>query len=104
MAIHTKPIKHEQFLTTVFILLQKTSVLEKHHWKSAVGALRQTKLIEHLSEFEKNQIETEMRSLILATDMTRQHDFLSQLKSRVADDSLDMSSYADRHLIMQVSS
>jgi len=84
-------------------LYQKTSVLEKHHWKSAVGALRQTKLIEHLSEFEKNQIETEMRSLILATDMTRQHDFLSQLKSRVADDSLDMSSYADRHLIMQIS-
>ena len=78
-------------------------MLEKHHWQSAIGALRHTKLIDHLSEFEKSQIETEMRSLILATDMTRQHDFLTTLKSRVADDSLDMSSYADRHLILQVS-
>lgn len=44
-----------------------------------------------------------MKSLILATDMTRQQAFFDTLKTRVIDNSLDMTVYDDRHFILQVS-
>lgn len=82
--------------------MQNKAVLEKHHWRAGLAVLHQSGLFNNLSDSERAKIENEMESLILATDMTRQQDFLSKLKARVQEGSLDMSVYADRHFILQV--
>ena len=68
----------------------------------AVAVLHQTGLFDHLSQSVRTKIEIEMKSLILATDMTRQQTFFDLLKSRVIEKSLDMGVYDDRHFILQV--
>lgn len=69
----------------------------------AIKALNQTGLFDHLPESMKATIEQEMKSLILATDMTRQQEFFSILRDRVNTNTLDMAKYSDRHFILQVS-
>lgn len=94
-------VEHTYF--NCLVPFQNEAVLEKHHWRAGVAALHQTRLLEHLPEALRCKIENEMRSLILATDMTRQQEFFSTLRERIASQSLDMSTYADRHFILQVS-
>jgi len=82
--------------------LQNKAVLENHHWRAALGALHQSGLFDHLPRVVTKKIELEMRSLILATDMTRQQEFFTTLKSRVQNNDLNMKVYDDRHFILQV--
>ncbi|XP_067929657.1 high affinity 3',5'-cyclic-AMP phosphodiesterase 7A-like [Watersipora subatra] len=83
-------------------LYENESVLEKHHWRMAMAVLHQTGLFNHLPSAVRSQIEVEMKSLILATDMSRQQSFFDQLKTRMVDGTLDMGSYDDRHFILQI--
>ena len=51
------------------------SVLENHHWRSAIGCLIDSGVADQLS-LVKGDLEEQMRSLILATDIDRHQEFL----------------------------
>lgn len=55
------------------------SVLENHHWRSAVGCLLQSGVAEQLLPF-REELEILIRDLILATDINRQQEFLTKFK------------------------
>lgn len=59
--------------------LQNTSVLENHHWRSAIGCLLESHLVDSLSSV-RGELEQQISSLILATDITRQQEFLNKFK------------------------
>lgn len=59
------------------IYFQNTSVLENHHWRSAVGCLLESHIAEKLSPIRQD-LESQISSLILATDITRQPEFLKR--------------------------
>lgn len=77
------------------------SVLENHHWRSAVGCLLESGVAEQLTPW-RDALETQIRSLILATDITRQQEFISKLRAGLETDTLDMSRKEDRHFILQI--
>ncbi|CAF4744349.1 unnamed protein product [Pieris macdunnoughi] len=58
-------------------LYQNTSVLENHHWRSAISCLIESGL---LDRDVRVKLERQISSLILATDITRQQEYLSQFK------------------------
>jgi 3''5''-cyclic nucleotide phosphodiesterase. len=58
---------------------QNTSVLENHHWRSAIGCLLESNVAEQLGAY-RLELEQQISSLILATDITRQQEFLSRFK------------------------
>lgn len=64
--------------------------------------LQSAQLLDHLSLQQRFKIESEMKSFILATDMTKQQDFLQCLTKRSMENSLDMRSSEDRHFMLQV--
>jgi len=61
------------------ISFQNTSVLENHHWRSAIGCLLESNVTEQLGAY-RLELEQQISSLILATDITRQQEFLSRFK------------------------
>lgn len=82
-------------------LYKNFSVLENHHWRSAVSCLRESELLDHLSEV-RDDVECQMRSLILATDIARQQEFLSRFKKYMEEGSPDLSKKEFRHFILQL--
>ncbi|XP_078319355.1 high affinity 3',5'-cyclic-AMP phosphodiesterase 7A-like isoform X3 [Crassostrea virginica] len=84
-------------------LYQNTSVLENHHWRCAVGVLYETGLFSHLDQDTWNRILGQLRSLILATDITRQQEFLSRFKKYLDDNNLDYKNDSqDRIFLLQI--
>ncbi|KAH8029849.1 hypothetical protein HPB51_004884 [Rhipicephalus microplus] len=83
-------------------LYNNFSVLENHHWRSAVSCLRQSGIFDHLATSVWDEIEEQIRSLILATDITRQQEFLSRFKRYLENNVLDMADKEYRHFILQI--
>ncbi|XP_044270346.1 cAMP-specific 3',5'-cyclic phosphodiesterase 4A-like isoform X2 [Tribolium madens] len=83
------------------ILYQNTSVLENHHWRSAVGCLLESGVAEQLLP-HRNKLELQIRDLILATDINRQNEFLTKFKAYLDEGSLDLTKTTDRHFILQI--
>lgn len=52
-------------------------MLENHHWRSAIGCLLESHVAEKLSPIRQD-LESQISSLILATDITRQPEFLKK--------------------------
>ncbi|XP_076317316.1 uncharacterized protein LOC143229207 isoform X2 [Tachypleus tridentatus] len=84
------------------VLYKNFSVLETHHWRMAISCLRESKLLDHLERDVCVEIEWWVRSMILATDISRQQDFLVKLKKYMEESSLDLSKKDKRHFILQV--
>ncbi|KAK9499447.1 hypothetical protein O3M35_002479 [Rhynocoris fuscipes] len=82
-------------------LYENTSVLENHHWRSAIGCLLESHLAEEVAVV-RPELEKQIASLILATDITRQQEFLTKLKKYLDEESLDMKRAEDRHFILQI--
>ncbi|KAL4717691.1 hypothetical protein ACJJTC_000840 [Scirpophaga incertulas] len=82
-------------------LYNNTSVLENHHWRSAVSCLIQSGLLDEVQEI-RVQLEHQISSLILATDITRQQEYLSQFKINLDTNCLDMTMKEHRHLVLQI--
>ncbi|XP_045509404.1 cGMP-inhibited 3',5'-cyclic phosphodiesterase B-like isoform X2 [Colias croceus] len=80
-------------------LYQNTSVLENHHWRSAVSCLIESGLFERELRV---RLERQVSSLILATDITRQQEYLSQFKTHIDTGTLDMTLSEHRHLVLQI--
>ncbi|XP_061192536.1 high affinity cAMP-specific 3',5'-cyclic phosphodiesterase 7A-like isoform X2 [Saccostrea echinata] len=84
-------------------LYQNTSVLENHHWRCAVGVFYETGVFSHLDQDSWNQIIWQLRSLILATDITRQQEFLSRFKKYLDEDNLNYKNdLPDRIFLLQI--
>ncbi|XP_068603903.1 high affinity 3',5'-cyclic-AMP phosphodiesterase 7A [Brachionichthys hirsutus] len=92
-------IKADHYLATLY---GHTSVLENHHWKSAVGLLRETGLFSHLPAEDSLNMERELGSLILATDISRQNQYLSRFRMYLQQESLCLSNGSHRHFILQM--
>lgn len=67
-----------KFFKNVFFL-QNKSVLENHHWRSAVGCLLESGVAEQVQSC-RIELEQQIRDLILATDINRQNEFLTRFK------------------------
>ncbi|XP_034964811.1 cAMP-specific 3',5'-cyclic phosphodiesterase 7B isoform X2 [Zootoca vivipara] len=83
-------------------LYQNVSVLENHHWRSTIGMLRESRLLAHLPTEERHDIEQQLGSLILATDINRQNEFLIRLKAHLKNQDLKMEDAPDRHFMLQI--
>ncbi|XP_067888016.1 high affinity cAMP-specific 3',5'-cyclic phosphodiesterase 7A isoform X2 [Heterodontus francisci] len=92
-------IKTNHYLANLY---KNTSVLENHHWRSAVCVLQESKLFSHLSVEESYQMESQLGSLILATDISRQNEFLSQLRTRLDMSDLCLDNAGHRHFMLQI--
>ncbi|XP_032399116.1 cAMP-specific 3',5'-cyclic phosphodiesterase 7B isoform X2 [Etheostoma spectabile] len=82
-------------------LYQNTSVLESHHWRSTVGMLRESRLLSHLPA-DMQDMEQQLGSLILATDISRQNEFLSTFREHLDNQDLDLQLASHRHFILQI--
>ncbi|XP_038665419.1 high affinity cAMP-specific 3',5'-cyclic phosphodiesterase 7A isoform X3 [Scyliorhinus canicula] len=92
-------IKTNHYLASLY---KNTSVLENHHWKSAVCVLQESKLFSHLSVEESYQLGCQLGSLILATDISRQNEFLSQLRTRLDTSDICLDNASQRHFMLQI--
>ncbi|XP_041987155.1 cGMP-specific 3',5'-cyclic phosphodiesterase-like isoform X2 [Aricia agestis] len=81
-------------------LYRNTSVLENHHWRSAISCLIESDLLE--APEVRQKVENQISSLILATDITRQQEFLNQFKTYLDNNTLDMRNKDHRHLVLQI--
>uniref|UniRef100_A0A2K6RAC7 Phosphodiesterase 7A n=1 Tax=Rhinopithecus roxellana TaxID=61622 RepID=A0A2K6RAC7_RHIRO len=81
---------------------KNTSVLENHHWRSAVGLLRESGLFSHLPLESRQQMETQIGALILATDISRQNEYLSLFRSHLDRGDLCLEDTRHRHLVLQM--
>lgn len=92
-------IKNNHYLP---MLYQNGAVLEHHHWRLGVCILRESGLLSHLPLEDRLCFEKRLHSLILATDISRQSDFLSRFGTRLERDDLNMNNSEDRHFILQM--
>ncbi|KAM4521712.1 3',5'-cyclic-AMP phosphodiesterase 7B-like isoform 2-T6 [Odontesthes bonariensis] len=83
-------------------LYQNTSVLESHHWRSTVGMLRESGLLSHLPADISQDIEQQLGSLILATDIGRQNEFLLTFREHLDNQDLDLQQASHRHFMLQI--
>uniref|UniRef100_A0A8C0MBG7 Phosphodiesterase n=1 Tax=Canis lupus familiaris TaxID=9615 RepID=A0A8C0MBG7_CANLF len=83
-------------------LYQNMSVLENHHWRSTIGMLRESRLLAHLPKEMTQDIEQQLGSLILATDINRQNEFLTRLKTHLHNKDLRLEDVHDRHFMLQI--
>uniref|UniRef100_A0A336MZQ1 Phosphodiesterase n=1 Tax=Culicoides sonorensis TaxID=179676 RepID=A0A336MZQ1_CULSO len=88
-------------------LYKNASVLENHHWRSAIGCLLESGVAEQIQSI-RPELEEQIQSLILATDITRQQEFLTRLKRYLDppasdnDEIFDMSVREHRLFILQI--
>ncbi|XP_076665055.1 uncharacterized protein LOC143367298 isoform X3 [Andrena cerasifolii] len=83
-------------------LYQNTSVLENHHWRSAIGCLLESGVSNQLPASVRPELQRHISSLILATDITRQQEFLVRFKHYLDENKLEMKRAEDRHFILQI--
>ncbi|XP_059838470.1 cAMP-specific 3',5'-cyclic phosphodiesterase 7B-like isoform X1 [Hypanus sabinus] len=83
-------------------LYQNISVLENHHWRSTVGMLRESGLLAHLPAETIQDIEQQLGSLILATDISRQNEFLRRMKAHSDNRDLSLEVADHKHFILQI--
>ncbi|XP_046732345.1 high affinity cAMP-specific 3',5'-cyclic phosphodiesterase 7A-like isoform X4 [Silurus meridionalis] len=86
------------------MLYQNMSVLENHHWKFAVSLLRESCLLSHLSSTDRENLENRLGSLILATDISRHDEYLSEFRAHLNRADLHLNNSQDRHFILQIMS
>lgn len=68
---------------------QNTSVLENHHWRSAIGCLLESGVSDQLPANVRPELQRHISSLILATDITRQQEFLVRFKVKLKNRKYD---------------
>ncbi|XP_054708712.1 uncharacterized protein LOC129218462 [Uloborus diversus] len=83
-------------------LYRNSSVLENHHWRTAISCLSESGIFDHLDKDIWLDIQRQIRSLILATDITRQKEFLARFKNYLNTECLDMEQDQYRHFALQI--
>ncbi|XP_041484507.1 uncharacterized protein LOC121431091 isoform X2 [Lytechinus variegatus] len=83
-------------------LYQNSSILENHHWRVGISVLTETGLLDHLPPEEWKMFVDHIRSLILATDIARQQEFLSQFQNMLDGSDLNLNKHETRKFILQI--
>ncbi len=83
-------------------LYNNSSVLENHHWRTCVALMHETGLADLLTRTDMAEIEDLIREMVLATDISRQADFLKQLAHYLDNGLLDMALPTYRHFMLQI--
>ncbi|XP_071807732.1 uncharacterized protein [Asterias amurensis] len=83
-------------------LYRNSSVLENHHWRAAISVLRESKLFDHLGKQTWDLIVQQISSLILATDIARQQEFLQKLKNHLNAKDFDMNDASHKNFLLQI--
>merc|ERR1719328_820057 len=83
-------------------LYENSSVLENHHWKSALSILWESGFAQMMTKEDRLEMEEIMKELILATDISRQPEFLSLLKQYQDTGEMDFSMKKYRHFVLQI--
>jgi len=100
------PGVNEKFLVStgshLAVLYDNVSVLENHHWRSAVSCFIDSGLSKYLSESEFLEFTDLVRLLILATDISRQQEFLTQFQHFLDHQELNLTLQHHRHFILQI--
>nr|XP_006127542.1 high affinity cAMP-specific 3',5'-cyclic phosphodiesterase 7A isoform X2 [Pelodiscus sinensis] len=92
-------IKTNHYLATLY---KNTSVLENHHWRSAVGLLRESGLFAHMSLENRQLMESQIGALILATDISQQNEYLSLFRTHLDRGDISLEEAGHRHFILQM--
>ncbi|XP_046652777.1 uncharacterized protein LOC124343496 isoform X3 [Daphnia pulicaria] len=83
-------------------LYKNASVLENHHWRSAMACLMESGMMDSLERTSAHELQRQIQSLILATDIARQQEFLSAFQGFLNTSSLDMQTGDHRHFMLQI--
>ena len=83
-------------------LYGNASVLENHHWKSAISILWESGFVQMLRDDDRLEMEGIIKDLILATDISRQPEFLSLLRQYQDTGAMDLSLTRYRHFVLQI--
>ncbi|XP_022089681.1 calcium/calmodulin-dependent 3',5'-cyclic nucleotide phosphodiesterase 1C-like isoform X2 [Acanthaster planci] len=83
-------------------LYGNSSVLENHHWRAAISVLRESKLLDHLDKKLWDCVVEQISSLILATDIARQQEFLQNFKNHLSANDFDMKDAGHKNFILQI--
>lgn len=67
-----------------------------------MGLLRETELFSHLPVEDSLSIERQLGSLILATDISRQNDYLSRFRTHLDKNDLCLGNASHRHFVLQM--
>jgi len=100
------PGVNEKFLVStgnhLALLYDNVSVLENHHWRSAIACFVDAGLTKYLTEVQFTELTDLVRSLILATDISRQQEFLTQFRYFLDHGELNLALAHHRHFILQI--
>jgi len=100
------PGVNEKFLVStgshLAVLYDNVSVLENHHWRSAIASFVESGLTKYLTETQFAEFTDLVRSLVLATDISRQQEFLTQFRFFLDTGERDTSQLNHRHFILQI--
>ncbi|KAL8625632.1 hypothetical protein ACOMHN_043907 [Nucella lapillus] len=84
-------------------LYQNTSVLEMHHWRYGVGLMQECGIFSHFTNTQWASAIWQFRSLILATDITRQQEFLIKFRRMIDEKHFDYEfNLNTRHFVLQI--
>jgi hypothetical protein len=85
-------------------LYNNKSVLENHHWRTSICLIRQSGLLDKLAPTDLAECEETMKTMILATDITRQVELITSFHNlndtKTFDEILD--DHHDRHFVLQI--
>lgn len=109
------PGRNEKFLIATSSHLAGTlygsaaSVLENHHWRSAISLLWESGIAQCLRDSDRINLQEMVRELILATDISRQQEFLGRFRSGLdgmekdSNGGLNLAKHPeDRLLVLQI--
>ncbi|CAM1299145.1 PDE7B (predicted) [Pycnogonum litorale] len=83
-------------------LYKNSSVLENHHWRSAVSCMLNSEVFSHLGSQDWSDLVYQIQSFILATDITRHQEFLTTFKKHIDEGTLDLRDYECRQFLLQI--
>ncbi|GAU99713.1 hypothetical protein RvY_10671-2 [Ramazzottius varieornatus] len=85
-------------------LYHNKSVLENHHWRTSICLIRQSGVLDSLTPQELVQFEGTMKTMILATDITRQPELIASFKTLNDKKTLEeiMVDAEDRQFVLQI--
>ena len=84
------------------ILYDNVSVLENHHWRSVIACFVESGLVKYITESQFLELTDLVRSLVLATDISRQQEFLNQFRYFLDNGDCDMGQLNRRYFILQI--
>lgn len=94
-----------RFFNLVFFfnfVFQNFSVLESHHWRFAISCILESHVFDNLTSHQWNEFVSLLKSLILATDITQQGDYIAKFKVYLSSTSFYLDNTEHRHFILQI--